>query len=318
MVSVEDGSPVLQLDDLVVLLRNTMSTFDGRFGCSIVPREANLAAVQDFLRDASARSLRPGERSSWIAELRRRLGRQDIRVEGIDPRSRVARVIVEADYHMKLIGMGLQDGTLGVSSYLSSVTLNEDGTPPAMDVLRWWFTMDYDSLRTTESRDAFELRCAPFGCRAKTRCWPIAAAVCTRVRRMRRTSSSPGTSRAITRSCRSSTRSMPNCGMYLIWRCRGGDSSREVVRQIQWKMPFFGVDGEYQVDSGVAPTEVDSVVNCRVLDARRFVVGVSGGVTANAGVWVSRNMATDDRDLPQVQESGTPPREPLRDRWWWD
>ena len=35
------------------------------------------------------------------------LGRQDIEVYGIDPRCRVAHVLVEADYHMKLIGMGL-------------------------------------------------------------------------------------------------------------------------------------------------------------------------------------------------------------------
>ena len=46
------------------------------------------------------------------------MGKQDIVVDGIDPRTRVAQVLVEADYRMKLVGMGLEPGVLGVRSYL--------------------------------------------------------------------------------------------------------------------------------------------------------------------------------------------------------
>ena len=46
------------------------------------------------------------------------MGKQDITVEGLDPQTRAARVIVEADYRMKLVGMGLEEGVLGVTSYL--------------------------------------------------------------------------------------------------------------------------------------------------------------------------------------------------------
>ena len=37
-------------------------------------------------------------------------GKQDIEVYGLDPRTRAAQVIVEADYRMKLVGMGLEAG----------------------------------------------------------------------------------------------------------------------------------------------------------------------------------------------------------------
>ena len=36
-------------------------------------------------------------------------------------------ILVEADYHMKLVGMGLEDGTLGVDSYLDAI--KQSGSP---------------------------------------------------------------------------------------------------------------------------------------------------------------------------------------------
>ena len=62
-------------------------------------------------------------------------------------RTRAAQVLVEADYRMKLVGMGLEEGTLGVTSYLASIVLAKGEAPPPMDVLRWWFTMNYKPLR---------------------------------------------------------------------------------------------------------------------------------------------------------------------------
>ena len=90
-------------------------------------------------------------------DLRDTVGRQDIEIFGIDPTSRVASVLVEADYHMKLIGMGLADGVDGVSSYLKSIKLRPGEQPPAMSVLRWWFALKYDAIARSENKDAFEL-----------------------------------------------------------------------------------------------------------------------------------------------------------------
>ncbi len=120
IVNVETGIPVLQLDDLVVVLRNALSQH-GQFGCAIKPRQENLAATKSFVDAWRDRSVKPSQRDEWLSELRSTLGKQDIEVWGIDPRTRTARVLVEADYRMKLVGMGLEDGTLGVVSYLDAV-----------------------------------------------------------------------------------------------------------------------------------------------------------------------------------------------------
>ena len=71
---------------------------------------------------------------------------------------RHARVLVEADYHMKLIGMGLVDGVPGVESYLDSIRLAPGEAPPPLGVLRWWFALNYSSIQATPRRDAFQLK----------------------------------------------------------------------------------------------------------------------------------------------------------------
>ena len=156
IVSVDGGKPVIQLDDLVLMLRNNIEG-GGRFGCSITPRQEKLAQTQRYIDSTSRTPLRPSTRKRWLDGLRDNLGYQDISIYGIDPRTRAARVIVEADYHMKLIGMGLADGVLGVESYLDTIDVRPNEPPPGLGVLRWWFTLNYEGFETTPSRDAYRL-----------------------------------------------------------------------------------------------------------------------------------------------------------------
>jgi len=108
-VDAENGAPVLNLDDLIVTLRNAYSDA-GRFGCSINPRQDNLAAANAVNEKWSKQPLKPGQREKWLAEFRGAMGRQDIEVYGIDRRTHAGRVLIEADYRMKLVGIGLEEG----------------------------------------------------------------------------------------------------------------------------------------------------------------------------------------------------------------
>ena len=87
-------------------------------------------------------------------------------------RTRAAAVMVEADYRMKLVGMGIEEGTPGVKSYLDLIEIPPGGTPPPMSVLRWWFALKYDAVLSEPSRRAFrfdglDLR-GPRACRSST------------------------------------------------------------------------------------------------------------------------------------------------------
>ncbi len=72
----------------------------------------------------------------------------------MDPQTRAARTLVEADYRMKLVGMGLEEGVPGVKSYMSLIK----SPPTEMGVLRWWFTLNYDSIQTSQDHLAFNIR----------------------------------------------------------------------------------------------------------------------------------------------------------------
>ncbi len=157
-VSADGGRPLVRLEDFVVVWRRMNSAAGAQFGCSITPTTESLAKAQAFIDRGQGQPLKPGQRGAWLDQLRAQLGRQKIEFAGIDPHSRVAQVMLEADYRMKLVGIGLEDGTLGVPSYLALLHVPAGEAPPPLGVLRWWFTMDYQALVASPQHDAFELR----------------------------------------------------------------------------------------------------------------------------------------------------------------
>src|SRR5690606_34853514 len=114
--------------------------------------------TKTWLEGWSGKPVRTSQRSKWLADLRDQLGMQAVEYYGIDPRTRVGRVLFEADYRMKMVGIGLEDGTADVPSYLSQIKVAKGQPAPPMGVLRWWFTLNYESLLATPERDGFELR----------------------------------------------------------------------------------------------------------------------------------------------------------------
>ena len=74
---------------------------------------------------------------------------------GISPTTHAAYVLVEADYRMKLIGMGLEPSVDDVPSYLQRVQLDAAGNPPPLDVARWWFTLNYDQIQRDKASNVF-------------------------------------------------------------------------------------------------------------------------------------------------------------------
>ena len=94
---------------------------DAKFGCLITPRQEALAKAQEFLEQWRSRAVPVEARRHLAGAVPHHVGKQDIEVYGFDPRTRAARILVEADYRMKLVGMGLEPGVPGVVSYLNLI-----------------------------------------------------------------------------------------------------------------------------------------------------------------------------------------------------
>jgi len=319
LVDSEKGAPVLDLDDLVVTLRSAY-TDAGRFGCSINPRQQNLAAAKAVNEKWSQQPLKPGQREKWLGEFRAAMGRQDIVVDGIDRRTRVGRVLIEADYRMKLVGIGLEEGTVGVQSYLASIEIGKDGKPPPMNVLRWWFTLNYDALSATESRDAFELRGPGVKVLSENEL------LTERGERVHTGDSDELTKKFAESFTKHFDKLAAKYPIYAELRnvfdlslVAAVMKSHDMPGQVGWHMTHFGPGGEYAPQLGTAPTEVESVMNHRVIGGKHVVAAVSGGVRVETGDLAAKDaVKTDSYGLMAGERRTSTPKELPQRAWWWD
>jgi hypothetical protein len=322
VLATDSGEPVVRLEDLVVVLRHMLSRPNATFGCFINPRQEALARAQEFLRQWSGRPIPPGAgaRKAYLEQLRAAVGKQDIEVTGLDPRTRAARILVEADYRMKLVGMGLEEGVPGVVSYLNLIQLGPGEKPPAMGVLRWWFTLNYEAVLAAKDRLAFELRGQ--GVKVESENEHLTA----QGQRVHTGESEP-LNHKFAQSFTAHFDAL--CKKYPVYAelrnlcdlALAGALLREegIPERIGWHATCFGDPHGYPVELSEAPKEVDTVANYRLVNRTTFVAGVSGGVRVEPAGYVQRR-AIEVENYPRLGNSRptAAPKPSAGDRWWWD
>ena len=147
MIGIESGRPTLRLDDLFVAMRTVGKK--NQIGCSIDPTPQRLAELQKFLKENEPATIDVVEnRFRQMPEI---LGLQNVRIDGVPGDSHFAAALVEADYRMKRIAIGLESPRVkGLKSYLASF----GGAGSSMQ--RWWFVPQYDSI--SRSKDGYSFR----------------------------------------------------------------------------------------------------------------------------------------------------------------
>jgi hypothetical protein len=319
-VSRHTGRPVLKLDDLIVLLRAYAQSPQTTLTCSIDPTQQGLANTKAFAAETATRPLKPSERAAWLKGLRDRMGRQTISIGGIDPRTRVAKTLVEADYHMKLIGMGLAPGIVEVPSYLDMLQVKPGQAPPPLDVLRWWFTLKYDAVQATPQHDAFEIRGAGVQLLSENE-------LLTQLGQRVHTGQSNVTNQAFANNFTAHFSTL--AAKYPIYAdlqnifdlalVSALIQREQLADRVNWHLTCFSDPSQYEVELGIAPSSVETVINHRRIGGKHLVVGVSGGVRAEPSRYVQ---------TVSVEKGGEGSLEKRRERWaggdlpleawWWD
>jgi hypothetical protein len=157
VVGITTGRPVLELADLAAALRTfAPGSRDHIFlGCSIDPNPDSLSKLMEFQKTVP-HVIAQNERDEVAARVakgqREALGMADVRVFGVPANSHFAEVLIEADYRMKLIGIGLEEPPVKMTTFLSALT-----APPRNGLQRWWFTPNYDCVKVSDDRLAMEL-----------------------------------------------------------------------------------------------------------------------------------------------------------------
>ncbi len=319
IVSSDTGDPVVRLDDLVVVFRHMMKGSDAYFGCKIDPRQDGLKRAEEFAAKWRGQRLPPGDtvRKEYCRQLAAALGKQDIEVfGGLDPETRVARTLVEADYRMKLVGLGLEPGVPGLASYMGLIK-----TPPkSVEMLRWWFTLNYDSVQTSQDHLAFNIRGQ--GVKVQSENEHLTALG----ERVHTGESEPLNQKFV----ESFTKHFDElCVKYPIYAelrnicdlALAASLIREegLTDKAGWHMTYFSDPRAFGVDKFRIPKEVDSVVNYRVLNNGVFVVQVSGGVAVKPSELVGpKAIQVESSRQLQNQRPQSAARRGTADRWWWD
>ncbi|MBA2114733.1 DUF1598 domain-containing protein [Bremerella alba] len=151
------GKATLQLDDLIVALRAFGPFSDGpnNVGVSIDPTQEGLKNLSQVIASIPQTSVRPGDTRNIVTAMKNALGNQIVSVRGISPNTHFARVMVEADYRMKLIGIGLEQPSVNIPSYVEKA---RPGSIASNAMQRWYFVPNYDCVKVSDDGLAMELQ----------------------------------------------------------------------------------------------------------------------------------------------------------------
>jgi hypothetical protein len=313
---------VVRLDDLLTLWRRQRTEKSTAFGCSIVPRQEALAKTQAFLDASAAKPLEPSGRRKWLAELRDTLGIQDVEYYNIDEGSRIASLLLAADYHMKLIGMGLAEGVPGVKSYLATVRNGADGSPPPMAVLRWWFSMPASTVEASDAHDAFAL---PSRCICVLSENEMLAARGERVHTGQSEDLNRQFAESFTQEFEALSLKYPVYGelerVFEVALALAVIEREGLTEKVGWSPNLLLDEERLRLPKSPAPKAVETVINHRVIGGRQIIAGVSGGVWVDGGKSVQVS-AVAGQAVEKLSAAKKEPMKAAADEaaiiWWWD
>ena len=318
-VSLTDGRPTLQLDDLVTVLR-TFARGNADFGCSINTRDEGIKSLKQFVESSQAKGeLSPGAVRSWVKQIQQKLGRQDVVVWGVPADSRVARVIVEADYRMKLIGINKLDAGKDIPGYFDLLPVSQQKNKSTMDALRWWLTVQCDSVLHSADKNVFEIQGSSVLCLSENQ-------LITAEGKHVPTGQSEETNRLFAQNFTANYAKLAEKDLVFadaqnifdLALCSALIQNEGLRGKTGWNMGVFAPQGAYAPNSYSAPKEVDSVVNHRVYRGRDIVVQAAGGVRCDVMAVAKdpkRNKVSTQLD-GLTTTSNSP--QSAQGRWWWD
>jgi len=317
MLGIETGQPVIELQDLVVALR----TFPPQGGsspfvyCSIDATTEGLSKMRQFLGRVG-RQIDPRDDQFIVDGLRESLGMQVISVGGVPATTHFAQVMVEADYRMKLIGIGLERPPVRIKSYVSLASF---GSISRNAMQRWYFVPDYQRIRLSEDHMAAELVGRGVKLVGEDE---LVSGDGSRQQLGSQNRASRQFTNSFTDKYGQLADQAPvygqlrNCIDLLV--AAAFIQKHDLYSQAGWDLQVLGDESIYPVETYNAPKQVASAVN-RVWKGNRLATPIGGGVEIRAQLALdSANVLADSQgEVAAAHEEADLSTLP-DDQWWWD
>jgi len=315
-VGITSGRPVVRLDDLVAALRTYWNGPPRApfVGCTIDPTQEGLANLRKF--QARIPSSIPQARQAIAAVqigkgVEEALGLAPIRVFGVSPRTHLAGVLVEADYRMKLIGIGREPPPVKMNTFIGAMTSAREGS-----LQRWWFTPNYQCLRTSDDNLAVQLVGQGVQLLSEDKL----------IGRDGGLKSGAPPSKASRLFTESFTKKYPEIAAAspVFAQMRNAIDLLVVAawvnhhrwaERIDWPMATLGDEKRFAVETHPAPKQAPTVCNA-VWKGSRLFAPAGGGVTIHPTEALTRENLLADEDGAVAAERARLQRP--ANRWWWD
>jgi hypothetical protein len=316
VVSASSGRPVLELEDLIVALRCYPPQGEKAkvIGCSIDPTQEGLQRMQEFLAQAYANAT-PNDEQAIVDGLRSSLGMQKVSVFGVPANTHFGTVLVEADYRMKLIGIGLERPPVKLASYVDKAQPRQ----MARNALaRWYFVPDYQCVRVSDDRLAMEM--VGDGVKLIGESEMVASNGGRQVSGHVDKASEQFTSGFTKKYAELAEKSpifaqlrdlidMSVAAAFI--------QQQDYYGRAGWQLEVFGSEQKFPVQTHPAPTQVETVVTS-VWKGNQLMTPVGGGVNVRADrALESANLLSDDAG--RVRQTREQVKLDLAaGQWWWD
>jgi len=315
LIGMTSGRAVVELQDLAAVLRAYPPA--GRptheIAVSIDPTPEGLARMQQWLS-----SIRPGpgDAEKIVDGLKKQLGLHNVTITGISPQSHFAQVLVEADYRMKLIGIGIEPPPVKMSTYIDKASAS-DVSRSALQ--RWFFTPNYDCVRVAGDDLAMEL--VGQGVKLIGESELVAAGG--------QRSAGGGTNKASALFCQAFTANYPlisaRSAVYgqlknLIDLAVAAAfiQKQDYYAQAGWKAEIFGDEKQYAIEVYPAPKTVETACTA-VWKGNRLMTPVGGGVQMEPMRAVqSDNRLKDEKGTVKQAHDSVKLENLAKGQWWWD
>jgi hypothetical protein len=190
-----------------------------------------------------------------------------------------------------------------------------------MDVLRWWFTLDYQAVTASAQRDVYELRGQGVQVLSENELLTMTG------QRVHTGAASPANQLFTTSFTDHFDRLAARYPVYADLRnifdlALVGALIKEerILDRVDWQMPLFADAKRYVVRLGPAPKQVQTVIAHRVVNRTQIIVGVSGGVSVNpSGLVAADKIAVESYGKLAGERGRAAAKKDLAlEAWWWD
>ncbi|MGB7328039.1 MAG: DUF1598 domain-containing protein [Rubripirellula sp.] len=317
LIGMETGRPVVLLEDMVTALRAYApgNQATSVISVSIDPTAEGLQAMQNFLASVRGR-VQPSDAGRLAAGLKNNLGLQTVTFKGIPTDTHFARVLVEADYRMKLIGIGLEKLPVRVQSYVDRAS---PASVAANAMERWYFQPNYDGVAVSE--DGLAMKIQERGVQLVGANERVAAGG-KRVKGGRANAASQAFCSDFTKHFNLIASRVRIYGelrqLIDVAIAAAYIQEQDFYGQASWDAAVLMDESKVSVETYTSPEQVETAVNA-VWKGNTLMTPLGGGVQMQPRIALSKkNIKVDSSGENDQAKQSAGPADLAAGQWWWD